>query len=264
MRSTFECRAVQNQLWDLNSGSLPEDRQKQIRSHVEGCAACQQQLQAIAQTMSALDAARHGSIPESRLGWHDLARRIESPGLRRRPALRMLPVGAGLGAAVLCAAAGLLFINIKADRAGLPEPIQKSSQPHQKSGGFGGLSAEVATNSTEDEKSLLSSGIADLQTGGAVAGPALRMAPPASGRARAVRPGLRLASHSGSYIRPASAADEAEYPDGDSPRQNLRSDYVLQSASSGNDEEQNRRYVIDVVSTRTIASTEGTEDVHPW
>ena len=266
MRSMFECRAVQNQLWDLTSGSLPEERQRALRSHLESCAACHEAYESICMVQAGIRATRERSLPSSQLGWHDLTSRIERREPAARPGLRMRSVTFGAGAAALCACAGLLFIHFKTSSLESAEPMRASAGLHRAIPGdpFRATSGDIALNSQDDEKTLSKSGIDDLQPGAGLVGPALRTAPPRAALVKSgKRAGLRLAANA-SASRGTSSTDDQNYPDGGTPHQNLRSDYVLQSASSGNDEDQNRRYVIDVVSTRTIASTEGAEDLHPW
>jgi len=265
MNSMFVCRAVKNQLWEFEGGSLLEARSNEIRSHLACCEACRQHAAVVQNLHAGLHSMRTQEIPESVLGWRDLASRVVRVSARR-PQVSLRAIGGGAVALAVCASAMFMFLNARIENAASTAPgvhlgklkLPSPGDPFKVAGG------DVALAVPEDERSLSQSGISDLQPGMNLTAQGLRTAPPRPSLTSNRRANIRLASNRVKSSRSQVVADETEYPDGGAPRQALRSDYVLQSASSGNDEEQNRRYVIDVVSNRTVASTEGTEDLHPW
>ena len=87
---------------------------------------------------------------------------------------------------------------------------------------------------------------------------------PAHDDRRLVHSNLRLATTRIITSSPQAPANDVNV-DGGSPVQPLRPEYVMASASSGNDEDQNHRYVIDTVSnSRASSVSEGSEESHPW
>ena len=262
----FECRTVQNQIWELEGGSLSEARVNEIRSHIASCEACREHAAAVHTMRSGLHGMRTQALPASMLGWRDLANRVENVSMRRQR-VSFRAIGGGTLALAACASAVFMFINTRTDLTlGSAAPgahlgklkLPAAGDPFKVAGG------DVALAVPEDERSLSQSGISDLQTGANFTGPGLRSAPPRPSLSGTRRANIRLASNRSQATGTPVPTEDSEYPDGGAPRQALHSDYVLQSASSGNDEEQNRRYVIDVVSSRTTGATEGTEDLHPW
>ncbi len=244
-----ECSEVRKSLWDYAGGGLSDSERKSIAAHITTCDKCAEELAGYSVARNLITNYRSVSQPESRLGWRDLEHKLTAQPARTS-VWSISGLRFGLGAGVLAATAAVLFFTAQNSR--LPNHQALINQGQAKVAVPDTLKADGVPSGTEASDRSLAK---ESDHGPTV--PGIKYATPSylvtsARRSKAPHPAL---AHN---VKSApSATDE----DQDGTRVAMN-DYVLASASNGSDEDQSRRYVIDLVAS--ASATEVAEEAHPW
>ena len=260
MLFSSECRQVRNLLWDLASGTISGSERERAEAHVARCGTCRIELESYRKTISMMGEYKRDAVPASQLGWRDFQHRVASQGCDARGWTQRPLIQFAMGGGSLALATALVMFVMQANTN---PPGAKTSPAIVK---------EVPADSVAAPGSgdfLAMVGVPSMTAMPSV--PDVPEAPLRSAQPHVHRGPGRVFSNATNLTKAASApqltANDtiAVNVDGGGPVQPLRPEYVLASASSGNDEDQNRHYVIDVVSnTRTSGGSEVSEESHPW
>ena len=77
---TSDCRQVRDLLWDLASDTVIGSDRERVEAHVARCETCRTELEAYRNTISLMAEFKQDPLPESRLGWRDVERRVIAQG----------------------------------------------------------------------------------------------------------------------------------------------------------------------------------------
>ncbi len=277
-----ECGAVRDLLWDLAAGNLSKTDQERANLHLSACKNCSADLEEYRNAISLMGIYKSQAVPASLLSWRDFENRVATApfgvrsvsnkltgAFRFAPMLRLMA-----GGGILAVGALAIFIVIQNHNisAGLDDSnrpllnVTKNPRVHFPVLDNFGSDIDSLAGTVDESIKLPGNDVADI--------PHVRSAQPqklslASARVSAsasvsVRStSSRRASAGRMSASSVQIATADVNVDGDTPRQVLRPDYVMASASSGNDYEQNRHYEIDVVSSSSGGS-DASEETHPW
>jgi hypothetical protein len=256
---TSDCRQVRNLLWDLASGALTGSDCEHAEAHLARCAACRSEYESYRKTISLMSEYKRDAVPASRLGWRDVERRVASQGSgarswAKRPVFQIAMGGGSLALATLFVMS-VMQANMNPVVVNSPVQIAKVS-PNDSVSAPGPVDFPVMA------------GMPALMEMPRVNDPSVTPIRSASPRAeRALKRVSRIVRNnrtSSSEPQVVSNDASAVNVDGGSPVPRLSPQYVLASASSGNDDDQNRHYVMDVVSTSRSSGSDSAEESHPW
>jgi hypothetical protein len=260
-----KCCLVRESLWDYTTGCLNTIERDTIDKHLSSCSACQKEYQAYTLTTALVSQVRNQSVPESRLSWRDVESRILlSPKQKAswlRPELKLFA-----GAGTLAAATMVIMLTMQS--VTLHGPLHSINTGPKVAGmrptdNRGAVAANPEVDTFPDEadmEMLAGSGDHPLASTGSLRHATPRMTAGSRVATMHTRP-----APSGVMPSVAVVANSEENVDGGSARVAVNHDYVLPPASSGNDEERNRRYVIDVVANTSRGdNADGGEEAHPW
>lgn len=263
-----DCRRTKVLLWDVAVGSAADSDKARAEAHLAHCEACRAELESYRNTAILIASYRQQPVPVSHLGWRDVERRVsadptKSIGWARRPSSAVaLQFGLGGGALAVTTLLVMLVMQANMNPSTAHSGSSAAESPgiagvtHSDSGGLTG--AETA-----GVNSMLSTSLVQIPKFPEGAAGTLRSARPQTGHSAVRLANLAPIVRSKPSTRPQSAGTDDEL-DGAGQRQALRPEYVLASASSGSEDDQNRRYVIDVVSPSSSSSTDASEESHPW
>lgn len=246
-----ECSQVRKSLWDYAGGGLNDSERKSIAVHITTCDKCAEELAGYSAARNLITNYRSVSPPESRLGWRDLERKLTAQPARTSMG-SLLGLRFSLGAGVLAATAAVLFFT--AQNSKLPNHQGLINQGQAQVAVPDTLKMDGAPNGAESAEHSMALA---KETNRGPSAPGIKHNAPSyliatSRRSKAPH---AILAHNVKLTPSASEEDQ----DGTRVAMN---DYVLASASNGSDEDQSRRYVIDLVAS--ASATEVAEEAHPW